>query len=223
MSEENDIKTAEPQNAAYLSLLMSEIAQVALKKSPITKCSDEEMTRISRRLRKEIIIYEEYWKEFISKQPIYMILVNKVYENRVVSAIKSIKNLPSEIKNESDRQALHSALRKINIAANALVRLQQTQIQVLEAENYSLKNNGGSVTVTEDFLNKALAFLHEKRDAVNIANTVDGILEQVKEIHDVMKNEKNDDIKTNVNKNISDIVDRCGEIISLVSSELDVK
>jgi hypothetical protein len=80
MSEENDIKTAEPQNAAYLSLLMSEIAQVALKKSPITKSSDEEMTRIAKRLKKEIVIYEEYWREFINKQPIYMTIVKETLQ-----------------------------------------------------------------------------------------------------------------------------------------------
>lgn len=217
MSDENDIKTAEPQNAAYLSLLMSEIAQVALKKSPITKSSDEEMTRIAKRLKKEIVIYEEYWREFINKQPIYMTIVNRGYEKRVDAAIRAINQLPSEVSTESDRQALHSALRKINIAANALVRLQQTQITILEAENHKLKSNGGEVNVTDDFLNKALDLISKSRDATTLGATIDGILEELKSVHKATQQIDNQELRDSINLSLKQIVEKCDEIVSILS------
>ncbi len=217
MSEENDIKTAEPQNAAYLSLLMSEIAQVALKKSPITKSSDEEMTRIAKRLKKEIVIYEEYWREFINKQPIYMTIVNRGYEKRVDAAIQAIIRLPSSISTEDDRQALHSALRKINIAANALVRLQQTQITILEAENHKFKSNGAETSVTEDFLKKALDLINKSRDATTLGATIDGILDELKSVHKATQLIDDPKLRDSINSSLKQIVEKCDEIVSILA------
>jgi hypothetical protein len=93
------------------------------------------LNRILKRLLGEQKKYEsfyEFYRNGINNKPSSSSIKQK--EERIEEAIRSLQALPSEVMSEADEERIHSVLKNINNAAQALLYLQQHHIELLTAK-----------------------------------------------------------------------------------------